>query len=78
MLDNKGPFRRKLKQSSDGPPEKHRKVLDDAVKFTSINRSFRTKNYTAATYHQAKQGLSYFDSKRFAEDDRIHAHPLNL
>ena len=57
---------------------KYRRVLDEAIKLTSINREFRTVNHMVATYEQTKKGLSYFHPKRQVQDDGFHTKPLNL
>ena len=56
----------------------YRRVLVEAVNFTSSNRGFRTINHMVATYEQKKKGLSYFYSKRQNQIDEIHTKPLNL
>ena len=59
-FSSKGLNKRILEESSDGPIEKYRKVLDEAINLTSTNRGFRTINHMVATYEQTKKGLSYF------------------
>ena len=63
-LRSKGLKKRKLVQNGDVPPEKNLKLLDDRVNFTYINRSFRTKDKTAAFFKQTKRGFFYFFSER--------------
>ena len=50
--------KRILEEYGDGPIEKNRKVLDEAINLTSTNRGFRTINQMVATYEQIKKGLS--------------------
>ena len=77
-FSSKGLNKRVLKDSGDGPMSKYRRVLDEAINFTSTNRGFRTINHMVATYEQTKKGLSYFYPKRQVQDDGIHTKPLNL
>ena len=77
-FSSKGLCKRRLEQSGDGLLDKYSKVADERVDSTSINRSFRTKNNTVATYDQTIQGLSSFYPKRIAEEDGNHTQPLNL
>ena len=77
-FSSKGLKKRVLEQSSDGPVEKYRRVLNEKVNVTSNKRGFRTNNHFVATYEQVKKGLSYFYPKRIIETDGIHTQPLNL
>ena len=77
-ISSKGPKKRVLKQSGDGPLEKYRRVLSQKVNVTSNNRGFRTNNQSVATYEQVKKGLSHFYPKRIVETDRNHTQLLNL
>ena len=77
-FSSKGLNKRILEESGDGPMEKNRKVLDEAINLTSANRGFRTINHMVATYGQTKKGFSYFYPKRQVQDDGIHTKPLNL
>ena len=77
-FSSKGLNKRVLEDSGDGPLAKYRRVLDEAINFTSTNRGFRTINHMVATYEQTKKGLSYFYPKRQVQDDGIHTKPLNL
>ena len=77
-LSNKGPNRRVLEQSGDGPLEKYRRVLNEKINVTSNNRRFRTNNHSLANYEQVRKSLSYFYPKRIVENDGIHTQPLNL
>ena len=43
-------------QCGDAPLQVYLKVHDDAVNSDPTHRSFRTKNYTVATYEQTKRG----------------------
>ena len=53
-----------LEQSGDGPLDKYRRVLDEKVIVTSINRGSRTNNHTVATFEQMKKRLSPFYRER--------------
>ena len=77
-LSSKGLNKRVLEQSSDGPLEKYRSVLNEKVNVTSNIRGFRANNHSVATYEQVKKSLYYFYRKRIVETDRIHTQPLNL
>ena len=77
-FSSKGLNKRILEESGDGPMEKYRKLLDEAINLTSTNRGFRTINHMVATYEQIKKGLSYFYPKRQVQDDGIHTKLLNL
>ena len=77
-FSSEGLNKRVLEESGDGPMEKHRKKLDEAINLTLTNRGFRTINHMLATYDQTKKGLSYFYPKRQVQDDGIHTKPLNL
>ena len=46
----KGLNNRVLEQSSNGPLERHRKVLNEKLNVTSNNRGFQTNNLSVATY----------------------------
>ena len=70
--------KRTLEGCGDGHMSKYRKVLEEAVNVTSINRGIRTMKYSLATYEQTKKGLSYFYPKRLVEEDGIHNKPLEL
>ena len=52
--------KRVLEQSSRGPLEKYRRVLNEKVNVTSNNKGLRTNNHPVVTYEQVKKGLSYF------------------
>ena len=67
-----------LEESSDGPLQKYRRVLDDAVSMTSTNRGFRTINHQILTYEQTKKGLSFFYPKRIVDADGNHTTPLMI
>ena len=45
-FSGKGLNRRILEKNGEGPRENYCKVLDERVKITSRNRSFRTKDHT--------------------------------
>ena len=77
-FSSKGLKKSILEESFDGPTEKYRKVLDEAINLTSTNRGFRTINHMVATYAQTKKGLSYFYPKRQVQDAGIHTKPFNL
>ena len=77
-FSSKGLNKRVLEQSSDGPLEKYRRVLNEKVNVTSNNRGVRTNDHSVATCEQIKKGLSYFYPKRMVETDGIHTQPLNL
>ena len=77
-FSSKGLNKRILEESGDGPMEKYRKLLDEAINLTSTNRGFRTINHMVATHEQIKKGLSYFYPKRQVQDDGIHTKLLNL
>ena len=64
-----------LEENSDGPLQKYRRVLDDAVKLASTNRGFRTINHQILTYEQTKKGRSFFYPKRIMDADGIHTTP---
>ena len=57
---------------------KYRKVLEEAVNVTSINRGFQTIQHGVATYEQTKKRLSYFHPKQLVEEDGIRTKPLYL
>ena len=50
--------KRTLEDCGDGPMLKYRKLLQEAVNVTSINRGFRTIQHSVATYEQTKKRLS--------------------
>ena len=77
-ISSKGPNKRVLEQSSDGPLEKYRSVLNEKVNVTSNNRGFRTNNHSVASYEKVKKGLPYFNPKRVVEGDGTHTQPPNL
>ena len=77
-FSSKGLNKRILEESGDGPMKNYRKVFDEAINLTSINRGFRTINHMVATYEQTEKGLSFFYPKRQVHDDGIHTKPLNL
>ena len=55
-LSSKGLSKRTLEDCGDGPMAKYRKVLDELIKVTSTNRSFRFVHHSVATYEQTKKG----------------------
>ena len=65
-----------LCDSSDGPVQKYRKVLDEATNIGSIKRRFRARNNAVYTYEQSKKGLSFFYPKRKLLPDGSHTDPL--
>ena len=72
-FSSKSLSKRTLEDCSDGGPmSKYRKVLEESVNVTSINRGFRTIQHSVATYEQKKKGLSYFYTKRIVEENGIH------
>ena len=77
-FSSKGPNKRVLEQSGDGPLEKYQKVLNEKVNVTSNIRGLRANNHYVATYEQVKKSLSYFYPKRIVETDGIHTQALNL
>ena len=77
-FSSNGLNKRVLEESSDGPLEKYRRVLNEKVNVTSNNRGFRTNNHSVATCEQVKKGLSYFFPKRVVETDGIHTQPRKL
>ena len=77
-FSSKGLNKRVLEDYGDRPMSKYRRVLDEAINLTSINRGFRTKNNMVATYEQTKKGPKCFYPKRQVQDDGIHTKPLNL
>ena len=76
-FSSKGPNKRTLEDCGDGPMPKYRKALEEAVNVISINRGFRTRKHSVATYEQTKKGLSYFYPKRLVEEDGIQTKPLD-
>ena len=75
-FSSKGLNKNVLEENNDGPLQKYRKVLDEAVNASSTNRGFKTVNHQVLTYEQTKKGLSYFYPKRTVEADGIHTKPL--
>ena len=53
-FSSKGLNKRTLEDCGDGPVSKYRKVLEEAVNFTSTSRGFRTMKHSVATYEQKK------------------------
>ena len=64
-FSSKGLNKRLLEETGDGPMGKYRKVLDEAMNWTSTNRGFKTINHMVAIYEQTKKGLSYFYQDEF-------------
>ena len=54
-ISSKGLNKSVLEENSDGPLQKYRRVLDDAVNIASTNRGFRTMNHQILTYEQTKR-----------------------
>ena len=77
-FSSKGLNKRTLEDCGDGPIAKYRKVLEEFVNVTSINRGFRTVQHSVAPYEQTKKGLSYFYPKRIVDTDGIHTRTLSL
>ena len=77
-FSSKGLNKRVLEQSGDGLLEKCRRVLNEKVNVTPINRRFRRNNHSVATHKQVKKGLSHFYPKRIVETDRTSTQPLKL
>ena len=78
-FSSKGFNKRTLEEcGGGGPMSKYRKVLEEAVNVTLINRGFRTIQHSVATYEQTKKGVSYFHPKRIEEEDGINTKPLLL
>ena len=77
-FSSKGLSKSVLEENSDGPLQKYRRVLDDAVNIASTNRGFRTMNHQIQTYEQTKKGLSFFYPKRIVDGDGIHTTPLMI
>ena len=75
-FSSKGLNKNVLEENSNGPLQKYRRVLDDAVNVSSTNRGFKTMNHQILTYEQTKRGLSYFYPKRIVDRDGIHSKPL--
>ena len=65
-----------LEENSDGPLQKYRRVMEDAVNIASTKRGFRTINHQILTYEQTKKALSFFYPKRNVDADGIHTTPL--
>ena len=72
QISSKDLNKRVLEDSGVGPMAKYRRVLVDAINFTSTKREFRIINHMVATYEQTKKGLSYFYPKRQVQDDYEH------
>ena len=77
-FSSKGLNKRTLEDCGDGPMAKYRKVSDEFINVTSINRGFRTVHQNVATYDQTKKGLSYFYPTIIVDADGIHTRPLSL
>ena len=77
-FSSKGPNKRTLESSGDGPMSKYRKVLEDTVNVASTIRGFRTIDHNVGTYESTKKGLSYFYPKRIVQEDEIHTRPLTI
>ena len=77
-FSSKGLNKSVLEENSDGPLQKYRRVLDDAVNISLTKRRFRTINHQILTYEQTKKGLSFFYPKRIVDADRIHTTPLMI
>ena len=77
-FSSKGLSKSVLEENSDGPSQKYRRVLDDAVNIASTNRRFRSINHQNLTYEQTKKGLSFFYPKRIVDADGIHTTPLMI
>ena len=54
-FSSKGLNKRTLEDCGDGPMSKYRKVLEEPVNVTSINRGFRTMKHSVATNQQTKK-----------------------
>ena len=76
-ISSKSLNKRTLENFGDGAMAKYRKVLDEFINATSINRGFRTVHHSVANYELTKKGLSHFYPKRIV-DDGIHTRHLNL
>ena len=63
IVASKGLNKRVLEESGDGPTEKYRKVLDEAINLSSTNRGFRTVNHMIAIYEQTTNGLIFLTRK---------------
>ena len=77
-FSSKGLSKSVLEANSDGPLQKYRRVLDDAVNIASTNRGFRTMNHQTLTYEQTIKGLSFFYPKQIVDADGIHTTPLMI
>ena len=75
-FSSKGLDKNVLEENSNGPLQKYRRVLDEAVNVSSTNRGFKTVNHRVFTYEQTKRGVSYFYAKRIVDRDGIHTKPL--
>ena len=72
QISSKGFNKRVLEDSGVGLMAKYRRVLVDAINFTSTKREFGTINHMVATYEQTKKELSCFYPKRQVQDDYKH------
>ena len=54
-LSSKGLNKIIIEESGDGPMEKYRKILEEAINLTSTNRGFRTINHMVAKYEQKRK-----------------------
>ena len=70
--------KRTLKNCSDGPMSKYRKVPDESFNITSINRRLQLVQQSAATYELTKKKLSCFCCKRIVEKYGLHTKSLQL
>ena len=77
-FSSKGLSKSVLEENSDGPLQKYRPVLDDAVNIASTSRGFTTMNHHILTYEQTKKGLSFFYPTRIVDGDGIHTTPLMI
>ena len=77
-FSSKGLSKSVLEENSDGPLQKYRRVLDDAVNIASTNTEFRTMHHQILFYEQTKKGLSFFYPKRIVDGDGIHTTPLMI
>ena len=57
-FSSEGLSKRVFEPSGDEPLEKYRRVLDENINITSINRGFRINNNAVETYEQIKKKLS--------------------
>ena len=75
-FSSKGLNKNVLEENSNGPLQKYKRVLDDAVNVSSTNREFKTVNHRVFTYEQTKMILSYFYPKRIVDRDGTHTKSL--